>query len=330
LLSFHPYVIIISLDFSKAFDTVRHATLLQKFAQLDIPDAIYNWLVDYFACHTHCTKYGCSTSSVCQISASIVQGSAIGPVSYVVNASDLRAATPGNELCKYADDTYVIVPAANEHSRCAELDHIQHWAKTNNLTLNRHKSKEIIVSLSRRSKRAINLPTYLPGIERVTSLKILGVTITDKLSVSEHVRDVVLKCAQSLHVITVLRRHGMNDQCLQAVYRSVVLAKLLYASSAWWGFTTADDRHRIEAVVRRGVRASLYPADGPVAAQLVEDYDDALFSHLINFEQHVLHAFLPELNEHGYSLRPRPNNLSLSRTMDQRNFIPRLAFKNSY
>ena len=187
LLSVHPYVIIISLDCSKAFDTVRHSTLLQKFAQLDIPDVVYNWLVDYFACHSHCTMYGCSTSSVCQISASIVQGLAIGPVSYVVNDSDLWAVTPGNEHCKYADDTYVIIPAANEHSRSAELDHIQHWAKTNNLTLNRHKSKEIIVTLSRRSKRAINLPSCLPDIERVTSLKILGVTIIDKLSMSEHV-----------------------------------------------------------------------------------------------------------------------------------------------
>ena len=44
---------------------------------------------------------------------------------------------------------------------------------------------------------------------------------------------------------------------------SVVVANLLYAASAWWGFTTADDRHHIEAVVRRGVRAGLYPVDGP-------------------------------------------------------------------
>ena len=50
---------------------------------------------------------------------------------------------------------------------------------------------------------------------------------------TDHVQDVVRKCAQSLHVIRVLRRHGMNDQTLQAVYRSVVLAKLLYAYSAW-------------------------------------------------------------------------------------------------
>jgi len=66
---------------------------------------------------------------------------------------------------------------------------------------------------------------------------------------------------------------------------------------------------------------------GPAAAQLVEDYDGTLFCHLINYKQHVLHAFLPEQNEHGYNLRTRPNNLSLSRTMDHRNFMPRLAFK---
>ena len=103
-------------------------------------------------------------------------------------------------------------------------------------------------------------------------------------------------------VIRVLRRHGMNDQALQAVYRSVVLAKLLYASSAWWGFTTSDDRHRVEAV-RRGVRAGLYPADGPAAAQLVEDYDEALFSRLLSFQQHVLHGLLPAQTDHDQGRR---------------------------
>ena len=47
LLSTNPYVIVISLDFSKAFDTVRHSTLSNKIAKLDIPDNIYNWLVVY-------------------------------------------------------------------------------------------------------------------------------------------------------------------------------------------------------------------------------------------------------------------------------------------
>jgi len=69
--------------------------------------------------------------------------------------------------------------------------------------------------------------------------------------VSEHVRDVVRKCALSLHIIRVLRCHGTDDQVLQAVYRSVVIDNLLNAACAWCpGFTTADDRNRIEAVVR--------------------------------------------------------------------------------
>jgi len=36
--------------------------------------------------------------------------------------------------------------------------------------------------------------------------------------------------------------HGLCDTALQKVYRAVVVARLLYAASAWWGFTTAADR----------------------------------------------------------------------------------------
>jgi len=35
----------LGLDFSKAFDTVRHYTLLEKMAMLDIPDTVYNWVI---------------------------------------------------------------------------------------------------------------------------------------------------------------------------------------------------------------------------------------------------------------------------------------------
>jgi len=47
----------------------------------------------------------------------------------------------------------------------------------------------------------------------------------------------------------------MSDEALQVIYKSVVLQKLLYASSAWWGFTSAADRLRIESFIRRGVRS---------------------------------------------------------------------------
>ena len=91
------------VDFSKAFDTIRHSTLLNKMALLDIRDAACNWLVDFFVGHGHCTRYGGTTSTVLDISASKIQGSAIGPASYVVNAADLTTVSPGNAMFKYAD-----------------------------------------------------------------------------------------------------------------------------------------------------------------------------------------------------------------------------------
>ena len=94
LLATYQYVTVIALDFSKAFDTVRHSTLLEKMADLDMPDKVYNWLASYFSGHLHCIRYGTSTSALHEISAGIIQGSGIGPASYVVNSSDLTAVRP--------------------------------------------------------------------------------------------------------------------------------------------------------------------------------------------------------------------------------------------
>ena len=104
-------------------------------AQLDMPDEVYNWLVNFFSSHTHCTRYR-EVSSMSAITASIIQGSSIGPASYVVNTGNLHAITAGNQMVKFADDTYVIIPAANVGSRQAELDNVELWSRANNLKVN--------------------------------------------------------------------------------------------------------------------------------------------------------------------------------------------------
>jgi len=53
-----------------------------------------------------------------------------------MNAADLTTVTSGNQLYKYADDTYIIVPAVDIQSRRAELAHIEKWAVANNLKVN--------------------------------------------------------------------------------------------------------------------------------------------------------------------------------------------------
>ena len=39
-------------------------------------------------------------------------------------ASDLHPVTSGNIMDKYADDTYLVIPAANVDSCAAEIDHV--------------------------------------------------------------------------------------------------------------------------------------------------------------------------------------------------------------
>jgi len=65
----------------------------------------------------------------------------------------------------------------NVSSRAAELDHVDRWAESNNLRLNRAKSVEIIFTDSK-CKPTLNLPPPILDIRCLTSVKMLGITIT--------------------------------------------------------------------------------------------------------------------------------------------------------
>jgi len=115
----NPFVVVISLDFSKAFDAVRHSTLLTKMAELNLSLPVYNWLVSFFDGHTHRTVYNGGVSSTMSISASIVQGSSLGPASYAVIAADFNP-LHADKFVKFADDTYLVVPAKSVHTRAVD------------------------------------------------------------------------------------------------------------------------------------------------------------------------------------------------------------------
>src|SRR6218665_3149631 len=55
-----------------------------KYLQLELPDHIHNWLMGYFTGRGHSTRVAGLSSLVARINASIIQGSRLGPSSYVV------------------------------------------------------------------------------------------------------------------------------------------------------------------------------------------------------------------------------------------------------
>ena len=124
LLRDNAHVTIISMDYSKAFDTVRHSTLMDKTTQMNIPDNIYNWIVEYFDERSHITKFEGVVSPSNGINASVVQGSALGPAAFIITASDLHPVYAHNKLIKYADDMYLLVGSGCHGTIQDELNHI--------------------------------------------------------------------------------------------------------------------------------------------------------------------------------------------------------------
>jgi len=134
-----------------------------------------------------------------------------------------------------------------------------------------------------------------------------------------------------VYALKLLRNHGLCDDSLRHVYKVVILSKLLYASPAWWGFTSAADKQRLEASLRRAVlRSGLYSVDDPSFSQLVGDMDDNLFAKILLNPHYVLYKLLPEKTDRTYNLRPRSHSFSLTVKIDSRNYINRMLFKNIY
>jgi len=130
------------------------------------------------------------------------------------------------------------------------------------------------VTPSRRSKPAINQPSCLAdapacyitqNIQRHCHREDF-----DERTCSRRRREVCTVTARHQSVTPPWRERPGPASCLQnrRCRQTAVRVQRMV------GFATADDRHRIEAVVRRGVRAGLYPVDG--AAQLVQEHDGSI------------------------------------------------------
>ena len=194
------------------------------------------------------------------------------------------------------------MPACNDHTAVSELLSFELWASSNNLKLNRAKSQEMIICSSKKFKR--DTVILLPEIARVNSIKILGVTLDENLSVKTHVAEVCQTAAQSLYAIKLLKSHGLDTLSFFDVCCATVVSRLTYASPVWWSFTTAEDRQRLQATVNRAIRWGFYDKTDLTIEQLCAKRDTDLFASKVrNNPVHVLHQFLRPKRVLPYNLR---------------------------
>ena len=112
------------IDFSKAFDSVSHTKLLAKLNDYGIRGNVLSWLEMYFVNRTHQTRVGTCLSPEEMLMSGVVQGSGIGPVSFLIYVDDLAKLLEchGIVVKLFADDVKVYLEIVNS----ADADNLQH------------------------------------------------------------------------------------------------------------------------------------------------------------------------------------------------------------
>lgn len=323
------YVRVISLDFSKAFDTVRHASIAESLSRLPLKDSIFNWFINYFDSHCHSTNFKGHISNPLSINAGVFQGSAVGPPLFLINGCELKPKFSQNYLDKYADDSYLIVGASNEGTVLEELAAIEKWAIANNMKLNQAKSKEMIFYNSKKALASISAIPVTQGLERALTLKILGITIKGDFSIEDHVSNICNKASQNFYVLKILRNSGLLKEQLFQVFNALVVSKMAYAASSWSGLLTQNQIAKLQSVLNKAVRWGFTNEQSVVS--LFTDSDTRLFENILKNNKHVLHHLLPPVKETPYHLRASTSHgrlLPIKNNLLEKNFLIRMLYKD--
>ena len=144
-------------------------------------------------------------SSRPKINQTIVQGSGIGPILFLIFVLELKPLSIRNLICKYAADTSLLTPQHTNTGLEEDFLHMQSWAKENRLKINTFKTKEIV--FTRPSLQHCVPPTPIAQIEQLEKVKLLGVLLTSTLLANLHLNYIVDIINQRLYLLNQLRRH---------------------------------------------------------------------------------------------------------------------------
>lgn len=319
------FVQCLSIDYSKAFDTISHPILFQKLLDLNLIPNVTSWIFNFLTGRTHSVSVGGCFSDWRYITASIVQGSGIGPCLFIVYTMGLKPLSVSNSILKYADDTYLLVPQHSSVTLQTEFSHILDWSSNNKLKLNTLKTKEIVFHRPRLPKTLF--PPLLPGIERVDSIKILGVMFAHTMSPTQHIDYLISQCNQRLFLLSQLKYQNLSGAALDVIFHALIVSKITYALPAFAGHITVADKNRINKLFRKAFRRHLVNHLFDIDTLIVK-HDSSLFRSL-KYPDHCLHYLLPETRSNTMQLRLRGHNYTLAQiqtTLFKNSFIHRCLF----
>lgn len=233
------------LDLSAAFDCVDHTILLQRLRiGFGLTDVALKWIVSFLTERTQQIAYNGELSSIQHVLFGVPQGSALGPLLYVLYTAELFhvVARHGLRLHMYADDcqVYLSSPASDAATAVDRLSacvaDVNDWMTASRLRLNPSKTQVMWLGSSQQLDK-INIrdvPLLSASVTVVNTARDLGVILDSQLSLDAHVASV---CRSSYYQLKQLRpvARSLSVEAAKTLVQAFVSSRLDYCNAILHG-----------------------------------------------------------------------------------------------
>ena len=251
------YAVGVFYDFKKAFDTVDHNRLLFKLHKYGIRGCAHNLFSSYLKNRFQYVNVNGKHSVLQPVLSGVPQGSILGPILFNLYINDLHHFLTETNLTHYADDTSTVFADTslyNVFSKAQEcLVQFQNWAVANYLTVNSSKTKYLLFC-PRTSECIIpyDLRLHNTSLERVNTIRYLGLLIDDKLKFDYHVTNVCSRLSRAAGISYAVNQN-LTIQAASSLYFSFTHSIISYLL-LFWGSTYDTYVNRVQILQNKIVR----------------------------------------------------------------------------
>lgn len=311
-------VITIFLDLAKAFDTVSAPLLLNKLEHLGIRGTQLKLFHSYLNGRVQRVVVDKWISDDCAVNIGVPQGSVLGPTLFLIFINDLcKISLSNGRIYTFADDTALLFYGNTweEVYNYAQMGFtkVTNWLYNNLLTLNTEKTKYITFSpanshqtnitslnITHHSCNHTHASCSCPNIQKVDSIKYLGIIIDKNLNFNAHIELLAKRIRKLIYIFKNLR-HVADAKVIKSVYFALCQSVLTYCITAWGG-SHKTSMIKVERAQRAILKTAyslpfLYPTDKLYEKCKVLTVRQLFILHTV-LRKHSSQTYNPNLNTH--------------------------------